>query len=488
MSAAADPHDRSDITGTNRLAPPPQETRGATFTKTSTRERTFISTFTSFAALPQPTDDSGGGFNPPPAQSITTVSLIPPPQSTAAATEVVVVVSAPEFKPTPTTSIFMRPGSTIPMLSTPSAATFTSSISGPSNIVTKTSSTEIRLHIATTTPIPASGGSGGTKLSPNLIAGVSAGATAAIVAAIVLFICFRVRRKNRASVSNKTMLKREIGKPVVISTSNEAGGSAETFFKGTGEAGSEKSMLSAHESEAMMLSRNTSPTTQALGYAYERPSSFPSSNGAGVNNAGPPPVLRAPETSAKSSPTFAPNRGYYGSIPIVIEPPTPVAATPPPPRPVRPPSSFYPPNGDNIEPYATRRLDDPLNNYPARAYIDAGNPYAMKPATRMVLNVPKSSHQSERVPSVLSGAGSTPETPDSASYYSVGYMHEYLKGGVRGSRMTTLSEDEPNGFLMGSILEQCESAPRPHVRPPEEAVVEEWYGNDGRNLVGRGGV
>lgn len=82
--------------------------------------------------------------------------------------------------------------------------------------------------------------------------------------------------------------------------------------------------------------------------------------------------------------------------------------------------------------------------------------------------------------------------PDSASYYSVGYMNEYLKGGTRESRMTTLSEDEPNEALMGTILEQCESSPRPRPRPREEAEEGGWYGmgassGGGRNLTGRGG-
>jgi hypothetical protein len=112
----------------------------------------------------------------------------------------------------------------------------------------------------------------------------------------------------------------------------------------------------------------------------------------------------------------------------------------------------------------------------------------MRPVPQRTLNVPKSSHQSERVPSVLSGA----EKPDSASYYSVGYMNEYLKGGAaRGSRMTALSEDEPDGALIGSILEHCESAPHPCPRPrPREDAEEEWYGtgagSGGRNLTGRG--
>ncbi|KAH8154524.1 uncharacterized protein LAJ45_01052 [Morchella importuna] len=482
MSSFSNPHDRSELTGTNRL-PPVQETRGATVTKTSTRERTVISTFTSFAALPQPTDASEGDFQPPPVQPITTVSLTPPP--TATATEVVVVVSVPPVEPTQaTTSIFMRPaGTTFSMPSTLRVSTSTSNTRTSSYSIPKASSTDIGLQVVSTTPSPspAGKGGGGTTLSPALIAGISAGAAVAIVAAILTALFFHLRRRNKYAVDKKTMLKREIGRPVPISTSNEGGGSADAFFR----AGGEKPMLSPHESEAMLLPRNTSPTTQSSGYGYGRPTSY---TAAADNNAAISSAPQTPITPGAPSPTSAAGRGYYGTIPVIVEPP----ARAVPKRPARPASSFYPTNSDELEPYAAQRLENPFTNiFAPSAYADAGNPYAVRSVTQRTLNVPKSSHVSDREPSVLSGAGGGAlEMPDSASYYSVGYTNEYLKGGVRGSRMTTLSEDEPNGALMGSILEQCESSPRPHPRLGEEAE-ERWYGagasGGGRNLIGRGG-
>lgn len=480
-----DGSDRSDFTGTNNILPPPAETRGATVTKTSTRERVVLSTLTSWLE-PKPTDNEGVPERLPELLTMT-VSVQEPPSFQPVPTEPAAVsvetVTAPPVVivvGTVLSSVQSRPSMETIQTSSSSPSqyantntlilptTITTSTTGNSSTASPTSNRGIiPLVVATTSRTANKGSGGGIKVSPAVIGGICAAVGVVIISALAIAIAFYRRRRRQRKVgsggqSTSRGLKQKIGGP--------------TFPKHFSE-GSTQPMISARDSEAMLLSRTCSAGTQASSWSAP----------VAAGNSIPTAANSAPPHPASQSPAFTPGHGYgplsapthYDVIPTIVEPPATSTAAAAVRKPqVRPSSSYYPVHDG---PPHAQRLDDPFRTYTASAYRDAGNPYTtpIKPVAQVGLTVPKSSHQSERVGSVFSAA--TAAVDDSASYYSGWFNEEQGRIGSVGSGGDRINSEA----LYGSIMAQCAAATP--QRPKRETVEGEgeWYSGSGSRAPGR---